>query len=59
MILLQFIYEKIALLTDETVIDVYIAADYLGILDAMECCVNYLHKKLDPSNCINIYLFSK
>lgn len=52
-------YEDACTLTDETVADVYIAADYLGIPGAMESCIKYLTDKLDPSNCLNIYFFSR
>lgn len=39
--------------------ELYVAADYCAVVGLMRLCVDFLVKKLSPTNCISMMLFAK
>ncbi|XP_072010941.1 kelch-like protein 10 [Engystomops pustulosus] len=57
-LILDYAYTKVAHINTDNVEDLFIAADYLNILDLVQFCSNFLRNQLCPQNCIGIYKFA-
>lgn len=58
--LIKFAYLRdISFIDDENVYEIYVTADYFGVLGLMKACVEYIGKILSPANCIGLWLFSR
>lgn len=54
--IIKFAYLRDTSFIDESkVIEIYVIADYYGIIGVMKACINLIIKKLSPLNCIGYW----
>ncbi|XP_044151486.1 kelch-like protein 10 [Bufo gargarizans] len=57
--ILEYAYTQTVQISTDNVQNLFIAADYLNILDLVRLCSEFLRSQLCPQNCIGIFKFTE
>lgn len=57
--IIDYAYLRKCYLTEDSVYEIFVIADYVGMIGLIKICEKFLLQILTPTNCISIMLFAR